>query len=107
MRTRPPRLAQFLATISSPAGPSRDGLLGDLCEGYSERCESKGWLRAYLWYWYQALFAALRYATERTGNRFVGRRDSRASRGRRDRTRQVAPQLVETMLQDARYTFAM
>ncbi len=107
MRPRPPRLAQFLATISSPAGPSRDGLLGDLCEGYSERCESKGWLRAYLWYWYQALFAALRYVTERTGNRFAGRRDSRANHGRRDRTRQVAPRLVETMLQDVRYTLRL
>ena len=60
MRKQPPRLAQLLAAMTSPAGPSRDGLLGDLCEGYSERCESQGWLRAYLWYWYQALFAALR-----------------------------------------------
>jgi len=63
---RPPRLARWLLQHGVPAGPARDGLLGDLEEIYVGRVGdrvrwSRRRLAADVWFFGEALFALLRY----------------------------------------------
>lgn len=89
----PPRLARWLVSRVVPAGPSRDGLLGDMAELFADRCDVEGRFRAGLWYRFEATRAVFRYA----GQRVRGRSPVRASRAQRGAS------LLETFVLDLRY----
>lgn len=69
MNARPPRPLRRLLAAFLPAGPVREGLVGDLDELYAERAR-RGRIRAVVWYARQVLSAAVRYRGGRpTGSR--------------------------------------
>jgi putative ABC transport system permease protein len=90
---RPPRLARWLISRVVPAGPSRDGLVGDMDELFADRCEAGGRFVAGLWYHAEAIRAVVRYSGERIRGRVPLRKPTRG-RG---------PGLIETVGLDLRY----
>jgi len=64
----PPRLAKAVVRRCVPKGLYRDSALGDLEECFCRYQLERGYKRAVLWYWMQAVRLALRYMVERCFN---------------------------------------
>lgn len=77
MNARPPELLRRLLAALLPAGPVREGLVGDLDELYADRAR-RGRIRAVAWYARQVVSAAVRYrggqptASRQGRERFAG-----------------------------------
>ncbi|UCG87559.1 MAG: ABC transporter permease, partial [Gemmatimonadota bacterium] len=104
----PPRLVQALTAAFLPAGAARDGVLGDLYELYAERRAASGRLVSDVWYVYEAISAAIRYAAERLARRerrHRGRHTPGAGRGAGRGPWRRRSGLLESTAQDLRYGF--